>query len=163
MRIVRKLRDLYPPATIISIACGGALAACLRFAVGEFFSGSSAGATSAAVVFFGGATATLIVNIAGCFILGALSRLGSNTAVSVGAATGFCGSLTTFSSFSVDAARMLSASSKTAGGADLAAVGAISEPMRALLYICVTVIAGCVTFIFGRFVMTALRAERGQR
>lgn len=157
MFILRTLRQLYPPETILAIAAGGAVAASTRFAVGKAFA-SGGFAQYFGTVFFGEATATLTVNIVGCLVFGALSRLGSQSAFAIGAATGFCGSLTTFSSFSVDTALMLGAHRIATDTVTSASGG--TGWFYALSYIGATVFAGCVAFIAGRLAMSAHLKDR---
>lgn len=158
MYIIRTLRRLYPPATILAIAVGGALAAITRFVVGKAFA-SGGLAQHLGTLFFGEATATLTVNVVGCLVLGVLSRWGSQSAFAVGAATGFCGSLTTFSSFSVDAALMLGA--HRIGSDTVTSASGGTGWLYALSYIGLTVAAGCAAFILGRvFVSAALKRAK---
>jgi CrcB protein len=48
---------------------------------------------------------TLVVNVAGCLVLGALSGAGSAVSAFVG--TGFCGALTTYSTFSYETLKLV--------------------------------------------------------
>jgi fluoride exporter len=56
-------------------------------------------------------TATLIVNLVGCIIVGVLFRVGSNmqadSAQRAALIVGFCGGFTTFSAFSLETATMI--------------------------------------------------------
>jgi CrcB protein len=72
---------------VLAVGTGGALGACARYAVGTLL--RSAG------------RATLVVNVAGSFLLGALAAAGVGDTAALSLGTGFCGALTTFSSFSV--------------------------------------------------------------
>ncbi|MFC6440063.1 fluoride efflux transporter CrcB [Bowmanella sp. JS7-9] len=87
-----------PSMTYLYIAIGGASGACLRFFVNQI-----------AITWFGKGFpfGTLIVNIAGSFLLGLIYALIEQGQVAVGPwrsllAIGFLGALTTFSTFSMD-------------------------------------------------------------
>lgn len=83
------------------VALGGAAGACLRFAAGE---------AAAKLRCSGFPVATLAVNIAGSLLLGASAGLlacGAHPAFAAGIMKGFCGALTTFSTFSMDTARLM--------------------------------------------------------
>ena len=84
----------------LSIAIGGALGACARYGVGTF-----------AIRFFGIGYpyGTLIVNILGSFLMGALieymaQRWSPSPEIRSLLVTGFLGAFTTFSTFSLDVA-----------------------------------------------------------
>jgi len=70
------------------VALGAAVGAPLRFLVAQWLPGLRA---------------TLLVNVAGSAVLGALVHPGASTLALVG--TGFCGALTTFSAFAVEVAQ----------------------------------------------------------
>jgi CrcB protein len=72
---------------VLAVGAGGALGACARYAAGTLL--RSAGRD------------TLAVNVAGSFLLGAVAAAGVDGAAAFALGTGFCGALTTFSSFSV--------------------------------------------------------------
>ena len=74
--------------TALLVAIGAAVGASLRYVVAQRLPNR---------------VATLLVNVVGCALLGALLRPSPSTAALVG--TGFCGALTTFSSFAVEARR----------------------------------------------------------
>ena len=70
------------------VVVGAAVGAPVRFALGRLLDGR---------VHWG----TLTVNLAGSFVLGLLTRAGVSTSAMALLGTGFCGGLTTYSSFSV--------------------------------------------------------------
>jgi CrcB protein len=85
------------------IGLGGAVGSMLRYAVQKFFQ-----AQSAAPFPMG----TLLVNIAGCFLIGILwaivSRtLAFNEEIKLLLMTGFCGGFTTFSAFTLEGIGLL--------------------------------------------------------
>lgn len=88
----------------IYIGIGGFFGAVARFAVGNF----------AGIVWEGSFPAgTFLVNLAGCFLLGflmtlSLERLVITPSVRMGAATGFLGGLTTFSTYTYEALNLVS-------------------------------------------------------
>lgn len=81
--------------SFLIVAIGGALGAVLRYGV---------------ALIWGGAMATVLVNVVGSFIMGiafvALSQRGALLPLFV--LTGFCGGFTTFSAFSLDAMKFIS-------------------------------------------------------
>ena len=83
--------------SVLFVAAGGALGALCRYLTGMF-----------AAALFGPLfpTGTLIVNVAGCFVIG--SVYGSQPEGMLGefVLQGFCGALTTFSTFSLDSFRL---------------------------------------------------------
>ena|SRR5688572_20636855 len=86
----------------LAIALGGATGSVLRYYVGRAIQGPSPA---------GFPTGTLVVNVLGCLIVGALSRwfLGHDTSrvVQSGMIAGFCGGFTTFSAFSIETVGLL--------------------------------------------------------
>ena len=70
------------------VVVGAAVGAPVRFVLGRLLDGR---------VHWG----TLTVNLAGSFVLGLLTRAGVSTSAMALLGTGFCGGLTTYSSFSV--------------------------------------------------------------
>ena len=80
------------------VGLGGAVGSMLRYAVQKFFQAQTAAAFP---------TGTLLVNIAGCFLIGILWSLVSrsltwNDEMKLLLMTGFCGGFTTFSAFSLE-------------------------------------------------------------
>ncbi len=72
--------------TVLLIALGALVGAPLRFAVSRALPGDRG---------------TLAVNVAGSFVLGTLAGVGAHAYALLG--TGFCGALTTFSTFALEA------------------------------------------------------------
>jgi CrcB protein len=85
------------------IGLGGAVGSMLRYAVQKIFQAQSAIAFP---------TGTLLVNIAGCFIIGILWSMVSRTLtwneeMKLLLMTGFCGGFTTFSAFTLEGIGLL--------------------------------------------------------
>ena len=74
--------------TPLLVALGAAVGAPTRFVLGRWLDGR---------VHWG----TLVVNLAGSFVLGVLTSAGVSAAAMALLGTGFCGGLTTYSSFSM--------------------------------------------------------------
>ncbi len=72
---------------VLPVGAGGALGACTRYTVGQLTSVEGRD--------------TLAVNVAGSFLLGILLAAGVGGTTELAFGTGFCGALTTFSSFGV--------------------------------------------------------------
>lgn len=83
---------------------------------------------------------TLTVNVAGSLLLGFLAGLPASTGVTALLGTGFCGALTTYSTFSYDTLRL------TQGG----------ERLVALLYVVVSLCAGMGAAAIGLLVALAV-------
>lgn len=88
------LRSAIPASSLALVGAGGAAGAGVRWAVLEL-----SGASGSFPWW------TLAVNVLGCLLLGML--LGVSERVRLPAGVGFCGGLTTFSTFSVEVATML--------------------------------------------------------
>ena len=89
--------------TLISIFIGGGLGAIIRYLFSTLLS-------SKYLYFLNGIPlGTLIVNLIGCFLLGVISgAMPGNTTLKLALTTGFMGGLTTFSTFGLENARLLS-------------------------------------------------------
>lgn len=103
------------------VLIGGACGAMLRYALDAKVKGR-----------FGKAFpwGTLTVNVLGAGLLGALHGAGTNTAVEGLLGTGFCGALTTFSTFELDTVHLAQ------GG----------EPAKAVTNVLVSLLLGIVVF-----------------
>lgn len=104
-------------ATILFVALGATIGASLRYAV-ALWAAAHLGATFP----YG----TLLVNVIGSFILGLFltivtERLAISTEWRLVIATGFCGSLTTFSTFSYETVQLLTEGSYLAGALNIGA------------------------------------------
>jgi len=105
-----------------AVASGGVLGALVRWAVADVLATGSF------------PWATLIVNLVGCALLGFLTGRDWSLRTRAALGVGFCGGLTTFSTFGVEAAVML----------DDGDVG------RAALYVTMSVFGGLAAFVAGR-------------
>ena len=88
---------------LLIVGLGGAVGSMLRYAVQRFFQAQTAAAFP---------TGTLLVNIAGCFLIGILWSLVSrsltwNDEMKLLLMTGFCGGFTTFSAFTLEGIGLL--------------------------------------------------------
>jgi len=98
---------------------------------------------------------TLIVNTLGCLLLGLFTVLlvrstGPKRRLVVGAATGFCGSLTTFSTFAVDTAVLLRGRPILPVEFEGLNVSSQSAAPTALVYVLLSLTAGAAAFWLGR-------------
>lgn len=116
---------------LIAVGLGGFAGTALRYLANQFIPG--------------GWTATLTVNLAGCFLIGFFGALAANcgaisrtTALTL--TVGLCGGLTTFSTFTKEMVNM----------ADSGNIGA------ALLYPAASIALGAVLFLAGRFLANTL-------
>lgn len=116
--------------TVIAIGVGGALGSVLRYLLGRLVQGTSHAAFP---------VGTLTVNVAGCLLVGAMSRYFLNNEVhpvlKSALIVGFCGGFTTFSAFSLETVGLLS--------------GGVAA--RALLYVGASVVLCLVATAIGFF------------
>lgn len=105
--------DLSSFAAYAAVALGGAAGAFLRFAAGE---------AAAALRWTSFPAATLAVNVTGSFLLGISAAMlagGAHPVLSAGVMKGFCGALTTFSTFSMDTAKLFAQGRAAAAAANV--------------------------------------------
>lgn len=90
------------PATWITVVVAGAIGAPLRYLLDGFVQDRTRGTWP---------WGTFAVNMTGSFVLGALTGLGSHAQLSgpvvATLGTGFCGALTTFSTFGFESSRLI--------------------------------------------------------
>lgn len=115
---------------IISVMVGGAIGAVLRYLVGLL---------CAHWKFTTLPLGTLVVNLAGCFLLGLFMGLGErythiSSSIYLLLTVGVCGAFTTFSTFTADTFRMLNQ----------------GQWLPAISYLTVSVVVGFILFWIGR-------------
>lgn len=114
---------------------------------------------------------TLLVNVLGCLLLGALTFLLMRSASSyqrllVGAATGLCGSLTTFSTLAVEVAVLLRGTPVLAPELDDVGLPSLAiQPAAptALVYLGLSITGGALAFWLGRTLAHKVARTRGER
>lgn len=99
-----------------AVAIGGALGSCARFAIGGAIASRLVGAFP---------WATFLINVTGCFIIGAFLTAASDLAlvnprVRLFVAVGFCGGYTTFSTFAWETIKLVEAQSYVLASANVA-------------------------------------------
>lgn len=82
--------------TVLLVALGGALGATTRYLAGRYVDS-----------YRSFPVATFLVNVAGCLILGLLSGASMSAQTFALLGTGFCGGLTTYSTFAVESVGLL--------------------------------------------------------
>ena len=139
---------------LAAIAAGGVAGASLRWLVtretgtdGGWFAYSPGTSFGVELTF---PWQTLLVNVLGCLALGALTVLlvraqPARPRLLLASATGFCGSLTTFSTFAVDVAERLRSYERGQG----------------MAYLLASVLAGALAFWLGRLVMQRIVTSPG--
>ncbi len=186
----------YDRGTLAAIAAGGALGASLRWLFTHNFSETlpadwSAYTPNAAVSIFPSTTGrfefvrsaqtisgaagipfdTLFVNVVGCLLLGALTFLlvrseSSYHRLLIGAATGLCGSLTTFSTLAVEVAVLLRGKPVLAPELDdlnILNVATQPAPLTALVYLALSITGGAFAFWLGRTLARRIGSTTGER
>lgn len=124
--------------------------------LGTNVSGFEPARSSAVIESAGGIPAdTLVVNLIGCLLLGMCAFLLVRSTVMprrvlIAAATGFCGSLTTFSTFAVELAAMLRARPMLPDGVSDASIVFERATPTAIAYVALSLVGGALTFWLGR-------------
>lgn len=85
---------------------------------------------------------TLLINLAGCLLLGGISSLQPGKNVSLLLCDGFCGAFTTFSTFSLESVRLVRGHARK----------------KAAAYVILSVVCGAVLFAAG-YAAAALRGQ----
>ena len=147
---------------LLALAAGGVLGAALRWLISGSGDTAAEGGwfvyePSSAAAFDGPGFPwrTLAANVLGCLVLGAVVALRSrhlgHRRLVLAAGTGFCGSLTTFSTFAVEIAAFMRgpAAPRSASGVDITIDGP-SSPGRAVAYLTLSIVSGALALLAGR-------------
>lgn len=116
---------------LLAVFVGGGLGACLRYLTGVLISGN---------LKINLPVATFLVNIIGCFLIGFLyvifvEKLQASKQLKLLLTVGFCGGLTTFSTFSAEVFDMIQN----------------GQLLNASAYTALSVIIGCIAVFFGGY------------
>lgn len=116
---------------LLAVFVGGGLGACLRYLTGVLISGN---------LKINLPVATFLVNIIGCFLIGFLyvifvEKLQASKQLKLLLTVGFCGGLTTFSTFSAEVFDMIQN----------------GQLLNASAYTALSVIMGCIAVFFGGY------------
>lgn len=116
---------------LLAVFVGGGLGACLRYLTGVLISGN---------LKINLPVATFLVNIIGCFLIGFLcvifiEKLQTSKQLKLLLTVGFCGGLTTFSTFSAEVFDMIQN----------------GQLLNASAYTVLSVIIGCIAVFFGGY------------
>ena len=116
---------------LLAVFTGGGLGACLRYLTGVLISGN---------LKVNLPVATFLVNIIGCFLIGFLyvifvEKLQASKQLKLLLTVGFCGGLTTFSTFSAEVFDMIQN----------------GQLLNASAYTALSVIIGCIAVFFGGY------------
>jgi len=119
----------YPQHSTLLIAAGGGIGASLRWGILQALNYPGPGLNQPSLVW-----PVILVNLIGCVLLGTILVKDADKRTHLLIGAGFCGGLTTFSTFAVDAAEMLRDSHLTS----------------AAIYTGISVCSGLGGFILGR-------------